>query len=225
MEEERERLLRFAYFHFKKGELATAYSFCEQVLSKCPNDPEAFELMGDIRMEQARWQDARDFYQIALRFNPSRKEIAEKLARVERKLRELEKDLSSYSSGDVYVGGRTSLGMAENIEGFLCYLFPAIFPIIVLLLERESRFARFHAIQSLLFSALAYVLRLPLEIILALFQSSQGTSSGSVAFYILNTIFGGIIFLIWIWLAYGALQGQINKLPWLGDLAEKWANL
>ncbi|MBC7326726.1 tetratricopeptide repeat protein [bacterium] len=226
MQEEREKLLRFAYIYFKKGDYYSALSSCEKCLLNYPDDIDALELMGDIKMELARWKEARDCYERALKLEPSRREIKRKLEKVERNLKEADELLKEMQQpGDGYTIGRTSIGIAENIEGFLCYLLPAIFPILVLLLEKESKFARFHAIQSLLLSAVLYILRLPLGIILNLFQALRGASSSSIVLYVLNTLVGGIIFLIWAWLAFGALKGKRNKLPWLGDLAEKWANL
>lgn len=72
MEEEREKLLRFSYVHFKRGEFTTAASYCERLLSKFPDDAEAIELMGDIYMELAKWQEASHCYERALQLAPSR---------------------------------------------------------------------------------------------------------------------------------------------------------
>jgi len=227
MEEERERLLRFAYLYYKRGEIKKASSYCEQFLAKYPDDPEALELMGDIEVEQAKLQDALFYYKKALQIDPSRKEIEGKIAKIEKELEEVERMTQPSSTSGFPRVYRTSLGIAENVEGFLCYFFPGIFPFIVILLEKESKFARFHAIQSLLLSAVAYILRIPLEFLLGVVigatpaASKHSSPTFSLPFYIISGFFG----LLSFWLMFKAYEGEIVKLPWIGDLAEKWSAL
>ena len=45
--------------------------------------------------------------------------------------------------------GKTSTGMEQNLAGLLCYVLGWITGIIFLLLEKDNRFVRFHAIQSI----------------------------------------------------------------------------
>ena len=50
--------------------------------------------------------------------------------------------------------GQTNLGVAPNVGGLLCYVpccIGLIFSIVVAIVEKQSRFVRFHAFQSLLF--------------------------------------------------------------------------
>ena len=53
--------------------------------------------------------------------------------------------------GDVGPLDRTALGMKARTAGWLCYLFAWVTGLIFFLLERDSRFVRFHAMQSMLF--------------------------------------------------------------------------
>jgi uncharacterized membrane protein len=227
MEEERDRLLRFAYLYFKRGEIRKASSYCEQFLAKYPDDPEALELMGDIEVEQAKLQDSLFYYKKALQIDPSRKGIEGKIAKIEKELEEVERIIQPSSTSGFPRVYRTSLGIAENVEGFLCYFFPGIFPFIVILLEKESRFARFHAIQSLLLSVATYILRIPLEFLLGVLTAATPAASKHPAFilslplYIISGFFG----LLSFWLMFKAYQGEIIKLPWIGDFAEKWSAL
>lgn|SRR5699024_1358722 len=46
---------------------------------------------------------------------------------------------------------KTAIGLEENIAGLLCYLFTFVSGIIFLLIEKENKFVRFHAMQSLIF--------------------------------------------------------------------------
>jgi uncharacterized membrane protein len=230
MEEERERLLRFAYLYYKRGEIKKASSFCEPFLAKYPDDPEALELMGDIEAEQAKLQDALFYYKKALQIDPSRKGIEGKIAKIEKELEEVERMTQPSSTLGFPRVFRTSLGIAENVEGFLCYFFPGIFPFIVILLEKESRFARFHAIQSLLLSAVAYVISIPVGIVMRIVPSATPESFEHLflslylpflPFFVISSILG----LLSIWLMFKAYQGEIVKLPWIGDFAERWSAL
>jgi len=227
MEEERDRLLRFAYLYYKRGEIRKASSYCEQFLAKYPDDPEALELMGDIEVEQAKLQDSLFYYKKALQIDPSRREIEGKIAKIEKELEEVERMIQPSSTSGFPRVYRTSLGIAENVEGFLCYFFPEISPFIVILLEKESRFARFHAIQSLLLSVATYILRIPLEFLLGVLTAATPAASKhptfilSLPLYIISGFFG----LLSFWLMFKAYQGEIVKLPRIGDFAEKWSAL
>jgi uncharacterized membrane protein len=45
--------------------------------------------------------------------------------------------------------GKTSTGMEQNLEGLLCYVLGWVTGIIFLILEKDNKFVRFHAIQSI----------------------------------------------------------------------------
>jgi uncharacterized membrane protein len=104
---------------------------------------------------------------------------------------------------------RTSIGLAENVAGLLCYVLGWVSGLISILLEPENKFVRFHAAQSMIvFSALAitsFVLTLVpfIGLILAGLVSALG-------------------FILSIVLMVKAYQGAMYKLPWVGDQAEKW---
>ena len=65
---------------------------------------------------------------------------------------------SASHMGDVGPYESTSLGMRARTAGWLCYLFGWVTGLIFFLLERENRFVRFHAMQSLLFFGILSVL-------------------------------------------------------------------
>ncbi len=102
-------------------------------------------------------------------------------------------------------------GLQDNVAGLLCYfLIPAI---IFLVMEpyNRNRFIRFHAFQAIIYEIVwivvaAVVGALPIISLLLL-------PLVSLAFFI-----GWIICLI------KAYQGQMFKLPFIGEIAEKQAN-
>ncbi|MEE8419522.1 MAG: DUF4870 domain-containing protein [Dehalococcoidales bacterium] len=104
---------------------------------------------------------------------------------------------------------KTSVGVPENVAGLLCYMLGWVSGFIIILLEQENKFVRFHAMQSIVtFGALTVI--------------------GAVISWIpfIGGFFGWIIgvaaFILWVVLMVKAFQGVIYKVPWAGDLAEKW---
>jgi uncharacterized membrane protein len=104
---------------------------------------------------------------------------------------------------------KSSNGLAENVAGLLCYVLGWISGLVFVLIEQENKFVRFHAMQSI------YVFGVI-------------TLAGIILGWIplIGTVFSGIIWVIgvvlWIVLMIKAYQGAKYKLPWAGNLAEKW---
>jgi uncharacterized membrane protein len=106
--------------------------------------------------------------------------------------------------------GKTSMGMEQNLEGLLCYVLGWVTGIVFLVMEKDNKFVRFHAVQSIVvFGALTIV-----AIILSFIP---------IVGWIINTILGIAAFILWIVLMMKAYQGTMYKLPIAGDLAEKYS--
>lgn len=103
---------------------------------------------------------------------------------------------------------KTSLGLSESISGVLCYALMWVTGIVFLILEKENRFVRFHAIQSI-------VTFLPLLII----------SSVIGIIPLLGTLIKSLIWvleiILWLVLMAKAYKGEMFKLPIVGDFAEQ----
>ncbi len=103
---------------------------------------------------------------------------------------------------------KTSLGLEENVEAALSYVLLWITGIVFYILERESEFVRFHAMQSIVvFLSLTVLQKLVLVIPLL----------GAV-FSLLVSVLG---FILWILLIVKAYQGEFFKLPIAGEVAER----
>ena len=105
-------------------------------------------------------------------------------------------------------GKKTSMGLDENIAGALTYLAGWVTGIVFLVMEKENRFVRFHAWQSIITTGALTVIFLILGVI-------------PVLNVILPIILAPLSFILWLWLMYKAYQGQMYKLPWVGGFAEK----
>jgi uncharacterized membrane protein len=106
---------------------------------------------------------------------------------------------------------RTLKGLKVNTAALLCYLGVWISGIIFLVLEQKNRFIRFHALQSIITFGILSVA----GSILDRFPVVGGWLSGAVS------VAG---FILWIILMVKAGQGELFKLPWIGDLAERLAH-
>jgi len=112
----------------------------------------------------------------------------------------------------------------DNIFGALAYV--TIIPAIVFLLVepfKTNRFIRFHAFQCifLAIASLAVGIALKLMFTVLLFVPFLGQL---MALLIAMIISVGCL-ILWIVLIVKALQGERFKVPFIGDLAEKQANL
>lgn len=103
---------------------------------------------------------------------------------------------------------KTSTGLDENIAGLFCYVFGAITGIIFLILEKENRFIRFHALQS----TIIFVALLILNFILTAIP---------IIGWLVGLLIAPLGFILWIVLMVKAYQGKWFKLPVIGSLAEK----
>ena len=103
---------------------------------------------------------------------------------------------------------KTSTGMNQNVAGLLCYLAGWITGLIFFLIEKENRFVRFHAMQSIITFGSLTVLFMILGFI-------------PIVGWMLMPILAILQLILWIVLMVKAYQGQLFKLPMIGDMAEK----
>jgi uncharacterized membrane protein len=113
-------------------------------------------------------------------------------------------------AGSINPYERTSMSMRASAAGWLSYLGGWITGLIFLLLKRENRFVRFHAMQSLIFFG-------AMSMVTTVFSHIPLLASIGVGL-------GFVSFICWIVLIVKAARGRYYKLPIIGDYAEKWAN-
>ena len=112
----------------------------------------------------------------------------------------------------------TTGGMSDNVAGMLAYV--TIIPAIIFLVMEpynKNRFVRFHSFQNIFFAIAWTALWIALNIV------------AHIPFFGWLTILvwplvGLAGLIIWIMLLLKANQGQMWKLPVIGDMAEKQAN-
>ena len=112
----------------------------------------------------------------------------------------------------------TTGGMTDNVAGMLAYI--TIIPAIIFLVMEpynKSRFVRFHSFQSIFFAVAWTILWVALNIIVHVPIFGWLT-------VLLWPLVGLAGLIIWVILLLKANQGQMFKLPMIGDMAEKQAN-
>jgi uncharacterized membrane protein len=124
---------------------------------------------------------------------------------------------------------KSALGLDGNITALLCYLI-GIIGLILAFIEKDNKFVRFHAWQSLLLSVGATVLFVALMIVWTVVALIAGSVAAELAgivsllFGLLFLVIGLGVFVAAIWAAIQGFQGNIFKIPVVGNFAEKMAN-
>ena len=104
--------------------------------------------------------------------------------------------------------GKSSTGMQPNLAALLSYVVGLITGVIFYVIEKENKFVRFHAMQSILTSGFFLVANAVLAFI-------------PVIGWSLMPILAIVQLVTWIILMIKSYQGEKFKLPVLGDIAEK----
>ena len=124
---------------------------------------------------------------------------------------------------------KSSTGLDENIAALLAYIATWITGLIFFLIEKESRFVRFHAMQAILLGASAFVVGIALWIVWAVLLIIVVQISDVLAMLV---NLGLILLMVLFYLAFfiglilcliKAYQKQYFKLPILGNFAEKFS--
>ena len=104
------------------------------------------------------------------------------------------------------MNGKSSLNMSENHAALIAYLFGWLSGLIILLLEKESRFVRFHALQSLIFFG-------AMTLILGILGRIPRIG------WVFALVGGIATFGFWIIGMIKAYQGELYRFPVVGDFA------
>lgn len=124
-------------------------------------------------------------------------------------------------------GGKSALGLDGNVTATIGYLIGLV-ALVLIFIEKDNKFVRFHAIQSVLYQVGLGVILTGAIIVIAIISLILGMASSSLAFivWILAMLILSALGLIWfvgmIYGAYKSYQGAEFKFPIIGNLADKW---
>ena len=102
--------------------------------------------------------------------------------------------------------GTGSRKLEPRLAAVISYMLGVMTGIILLRLERESRFVRFHALQSILYTAIAVVT------MIAVFLAGLHTISSALLLGFVS---------VWFYVMYRAARGDYYQLPVVGWWAER----
>ncbi len=106
----------------------------------------------------------------------------------------------------------SATGLEPNIAGALCYGLWWITGLVFFLLEKEDRFVRFHAMQSIIVFGAITGIQIVISVLALI----------TIVFVVLNWLvwIGSVV--LWIFLMIKAYQGERYMLPKVGEIAEKY---
>lgn len=111
------------------------------------------------------------------------------------------------------------MDMSPNVAAGLSYVLGWVTGLIFFLMEKQNRFVRFHAMQSILFSGGISVIGVVLNILVSILPSALAVALGCL--WVLVCL---AALVVWIILMVNAFQGKDFKLPVISEYAEKYAN-
>jgi uncharacterized membrane protein len=103
----------------------------------------------------------------------------------------------------------SSTGLDPNLAAALAYLAGFVTGIVLLIVEKENRFVRFHAMQSTVLFVAVLVFSVALNSIPLL---------GPIMYAFV--MFPAVV-ILWLVMMFKAYKGERFKLPVIGDFAEK----
>lgn len=104
---------------------------------------------------------------------------------------------------------KTTIGLTPNVGGMLSYIF--IIGIVFLFIEKDNRFIRYHAFQSLFLAVAVFLINIVLGFL-------------PIIGLIFSFLISLLAFAIMIFMMYQAYNGNYYKLPIIGEMAEKQVN-
>ena len=121
--------------------------------------------------------------------------------------------------GDSAASGPTSTGLPPNVAGALAYLLGPITGILFYILEKDNRFIRFHAAQSIAVSLVLFVI----GIVLGMLSAAIGVIPIIGWLIAMLVSFGLSIgtFVLWLFLMWQAYTGLEWEAPFVGAFARR----
>jgi uncharacterized membrane protein len=122
---------------------------------------------------------------------------------------------------------KSALGLDGNVTALIGYII-GIVALVLIFIEKDNKFVRFHALQSVLWSVgmcvgifVVAIIGFILAMILGQVSGALGSIVGLLVMLLylamILALLGGLIFA-----AIKAYGGAMFKLPIVGGLAEKW---
>ncbi len=110
---------------------------------------------------------------------------------------------------------KSSTGLEPNVAALLAYLFGWVSGLVFFLIEKENKFVRFAAMQSILLSVSMFVIYFVISIV--------ASATFGLGALLLPIVWIGFL-IVWIMLMVKAYQNEEWELPLIGKLARDVVN-
>jgi len=124
---------------------------------------------------------------------------------------------------------KSSTGLDENIAALLSYIFGWVSGLVFFLIEKNSRFVRFHAMQSLILSGgfgiilfILWFVAIFLSLIVGYASNLLGSLIWLLGMLLISVISLGVL-IGWVMCLVKAFNKEYFKLPFIGNYAEKFS--
>jgi uncharacterized membrane protein len=104
--------------------------------------------------------------------------------------------------------GTTDTGIKPHVAALLTYLLGFVTGLIFILIEKNNKFVRFHAMQSIITFGVIFVLQWVFSLV-------------PLVGLLIDGLLSVACIVLWVVLMVKAYQGEMYKLPVVGDIAEK----
>jgi uncharacterized membrane protein len=121
---------------------------------------------------------------------------------------------------------KSAIGLDGNIAALLGYII-GIVALIEIFIEKDNKFVRFHALQSVLYHVVMWVVLIAFWIVGGIIVAILANMVPALGFLgLLLSLVGLLLFVAWLGgMIYGAIKaygGAMFKFPIVGNMAEKW---
>ena len=122
---------------------------------------------------------------------------------------------------------KSAIGLDGNITALIGYIF-GIVALVLIFIEKDNKFVRFHALQSVLWAVIYIVSIIGLAIVGAIITMVLAQISGGLATIVsllLMLLYLGLFLVFAGGLIFAAIKAFGNdkfKLPVVGNMADKW---
>ena len=99
----------------------------------------------------------------------------------------------------------------RNLVAALSYLLFFVTGIVILLVEKQDKFIRFHAMQSTVIFGALFIVNFVINMVIP----------SSIIWSLLNGLISLVVLVVWLVSMIKAYLGQVFKWPIAGDFAEK----
>lgn len=102
---------------------------------------------------------------------------------------------------------KSTTGLDANLAALVCYVLGFVTGIVMLVIEKDSKFVRFHAMQSVMTFLGLFAINIVLGFI-------------PILGWLISLLLLPVTVILWLVLMFKAYQGEKFKLPIVGDMAE-----